>query len=288
MSNSNPAGTVWSDQEIDLAVASYFEMLRMEMQGKPYTKLHKNKEVQTHTGRSHKSVDFKYQNISAVLQHLAMDWIPGYKPKVNYQNALIAGVERYLIAHPDILMVQNTRITKPDLPSQGYLVPGPAPSKKPSEPKTLQRLARKFDPATRDARNRELGRLGEERILFSERARLIDAGKNDLARKVKWISEEEGDGAGYDILSFSESGDERLLEVKTTTGHQYTPFYLTENERQLSVERADEFRLVRLYNFTQVPKVFELEPPLENFVALQPTSYRASFEDNSQLPTTST
>lgn len=277
MSNSNPAGTVWSDQEIDLVVASYFEMLRMEMQGKPYTKLHRNNEVQTHTGRSHKSVDFKYQNISAVLQHLAMDWIPGYKPKVNYQNALIAGVERYLIAHPDILMVQNTQIAKPDLPSQGYLVPEPAPSKKPSEPKTLQRLARKFDPAKRDARNRELGRLGEDRILFSERARLIDAGKNDLARKVKWISEEEGDGAGYDILSFSESGDERLLEVKTTTGHQYTPFYLTENERQLSVERADEFRLMRLYNFAQAPKVFELKPPLENLVTLQPISYRASF-----------
>ena len=278
MSSSNPAGTVWSDQEIDLAVASYFEMLQMEMQGKPYTKLHKNKEVQARTGRSHKSVDFKYQNISAVLQHLAMDWIPGYKPKINFQNALIVGVERHLIAHPDILTTQNTQIAKPDLPTQGYLVPEPVPSKKPSEPKTLQRLARKFDPAARDARNRELGRLGEERILISERTRLTDTGRNDLARKVKWISEEEGDGAGYDILSFSESGDERLLEVKTTTGHQYTPFYLTENERQLSVERADEFRLVRLYNFTRSPKVFKLKPPLENFVTLRPISYRASFE----------
>lgn len=277
MSTNNPVGTVWSDQEIDLVVASYFEMLRMEMQGEPYTKLHKNKEVQAQTGRSHKSVDFKYQNVSAVLQYLAMDWIPGYKPKVNYQNALIAGVERYLTAHPDILTSQNTRIEKPDLPPQGYLVPEPAPSKRPSEPKTLQRLVRKFDPAARDARNRELGRLGEERILVSERTRLTNAGRNDLARKIKWISEEEGDGAGYDILSFSESGDERLLEVKTTTGHQYTPFYLTENERQLSIERADEFRLFRLYDFMQAPKVFSLKPPLENFVTLCPTIYRASF-----------
>ncbi len=230
-------------------------------------------------GRSHKAVDFKYQNISAVLQHLAMDWIPGYKPKVNYQNALITGVERYLLAHPDIFTKQSIQIPPPSQPEQqGYLMPEPAPSKKPSEPKTLQRLARKFDPAARDAHNRELGRLGEERILISERTRLTDAGRNDLSRKVKWISEEEGDGAGYDILSFSESGDERLLEVKTTTGHQYTPFYLTENERQLSVERADEFRLVRLYNFTRSPKVFKLKPPLENFVTLRPISYRASFE----------
>lgn len=276
MSN-NPPGSTWSEQEIDYAVASYFDMLRMEMQDKRYTKLHKNKEVQALTGRSHKSVDFKYQNISAVLQHLAMDWIPGYKPKVNYQNALIAGVERYLIAHPEILTTQNIQINTPDLSPQGYLVPEPAPPKKPSEPKPLQRLIRKFDPAERDARNRELGKLGEERIFLSEQARLADAGRKDLARKVRWISVEEGDGAGYDILSFSDSGDERLLEVKTTTGHQYTPFYLTENERQLSVERSDEFRLFRLYNFTKEPKVFELKPPLENFVTLHPIIYRASF-----------
>ena len=278
MSSSDLTGTPWSDREIDLTVASYFEMFRMELQGKPYTKLHKNKELQARIGRSHKAVDFKDQNISAVLQHLAMDWIPGYKPKVNYQNALIAGVERYLIAHPGIFTKQSTQMPKPNQPEQGYLIPEPAPSKKPSEPKILQRLVRKFDPAARDARNRELGKLGEERILISERARLIEAGRKDLARKVKWISEEEGDGAGYDILSFSDSGDDRLLEVKTTTGHRYTPFYLTENEHQLSVERADEFRLLRLYNFAREPKVFELKPPLENLVTLWPISYRASFE----------
>ena len=224
MSNRSPVGSTWSDEEIDQAVASYFEMLRMEIQGKPYTKLHKNKEVQARTGRSHKSVDFKYQNISAVLQHLAMEWIPGYKPKINYQKALIAGVERYLIAHIDILTAQNTQINKPDLPPQGYYVPESAPPQKPNNSKPLQRLVRKFDPAGRDARNRELGKLGEERIFLSEQARLAHAGRKDLARKVKWISKEEGDGAGYDILSFGESGDERLLEVKTTTGGAIYPF----------------------------------------------------------------
>ena len=277
ISNSGPTGTPWSDQEIDSTVALYFEMLRMEQLGESYVKLHKNEELQAHIGRSHKAIEFKHQNISAVLQHLAMDWIPGYKPKVNYQKALIAGVERYLIAHPGIFEKQIIQMTKPDPSKQGYLMPEPAPPKQSSEPKTLQRLVRKFDPAARDARNRELGKLGEERILVSERARLIDAGRKDLARKVKWISKEEGDGAGYDILSFSDSGDARLLEVKTTTGHQYTPFYLTENERQLSVERADEFRLLRLYNFTREPKVFELRPPLEDLVTLWPISYRASF-----------
>ena len=66
-------------------------------------------------------------------------------------------------------------------------------------------------------------------------------------------------------------------EVKTTSGHQLTPLYLTENERQLSTERPDAFRLVRLYNFLRSPKTFELAPPLEESVVLWPTNYQASF-----------
>jgi hypothetical protein len=138
-------------------------------------------------------------------------------------------------------------------------------------------LVRKFDPAARDARNRDLGRRGEERVVFSERARLSELGRDDLARKVRWVSEEDGDGAGFDILSFDGRGRERLLEVKTTTGHQTTPFFLTENERLLSIERPEAFRLVRLYDFVRTPKAFELVPPLEDSVMLRPVNYRAEF-----------
>jgi hypothetical protein len=106
---------------------------------------------------------------------------------------------------------------------------------------------------------------------------LNGAGRSDLAKKVKWVSEELGDGAGFDVLSFNLSGDERLLEVKTTSGHQRTPFYLTENERLLSAERPKEFRLVRLYDFLREPKAFELVPPLEESVMLRPMAYRAAF-----------
>jgi hypothetical protein len=78
----------------------------------------------------------------------------------------------------------------------------------------LIRLIRKFDPAARDAQNRALGKRGEERVFFSEQARLKTEARADLARKVRWVSEELGDGAGYDILSFDATGKERLIEVK--------------------------------------------------------------------------
>src|SRR5437763_1631203 len=73
-----------------------------------------------------------------------------------------------------------------------------------AEPPALRRLISKFDPAARDARNRTLGKRGEELALAFEQGRLRDAGRRDLARKVDWISESMGDGAGYDILSFTE------------------------------------------------------------------------------------
>ena len=76
--------------------------------------------------------------------------------------------------------------------------------------------ARKFDVAERDERNRALGRAGEERALAREKSVLAGAGRSDLASKVKWVSEKDGDGAGYDIASYAPDGQRRLIEVKTT------------------------------------------------------------------------
>ena len=278
INNVDPSGTDWSDREIDLIVADYFRMLRMELLREPYVKSRRNTALQEVTGRSRGAIEYKHQNISAVLQRLGRPWIPGYKPMANVQKSLIEGVERILDSQDDIFSLQDNQ--ESDIAEEAAVFFEPAPvlrAEDAAESIALERLVRKFDPAERDARNRVLGKQGEERILQSERARLRDAGRPDLARKVRWVSEEIGDGAGFDVLSFNLSSSARLLEVKTTSGHQLTPFYLTENERQLSAERPDEFRLVRLYDFLRSPRAFELTPPLEQSVVLRPTNYRASF-----------
>ena len=141
----------------------------------------------------------------------------------------------------------------------------------------LERLVRKFDPAERDFRNRELGKAGEEAVLRFERLRLEQEERPDLARKVRWIAQEDGDGAGYDIHSYDRRGSDRLIEVKTTTGGQRTPFFLTRNECALAEERVDAFKLVRLYSFRRQPRMFELEPPLADSVRLTPLTFQASF-----------
>lgn len=129
-------------------------------------------------------------------------------------------------------------------------------------------------------RNRALGKAGEERAFHHERGQLITAGRQDLANKVRWVSEEDGDGLGYDILSFEANGCERLIEVKTTNGWERTPFHISRNECQVAQERRDEWHLLRLWNFAREPKAFEIRPPLERHLSLTPTSYLASFQSS--------
>lgn len=278
MSDSARTGEDWSDQEIDLIVADYFAMLDMQLNGEPYVKARHNALLQEQTGRSKGSIEFKYQNISAVLEALERPWIPGYKPMRNFQRALLKGVEGFLDrrdAGTALLLPSKMAFAE-----QGILFVGEAPPKidRPEEKNLdLARLVRKFDPALRDERNRQLGKLGEERVFHSEKARLRAAGRDDLASKVRWVAQEDGDGAGFDVLSFTERGDERFLEVKTTVGSEQTPFYISKNEKSFSEERQDAFRIFRLYDFARAPKAFEITPPLESRLILEAANYKASF-----------
>ncbi len=131
--------------------------------------------------------------------------------------------------------------------------------------------------AARDERNRALGKAGEERVLKHERDALTAAGRDDLAHQIHWISCEDGDGAGYDIASFDADGLQRLIEVKTKSGWERTPFHISRNELAVADERREEWCLFRLWNFARLPKAFELRPPLEAHVSLTATSFQASF-----------
>ena len=119
---------------------------------------------------------------------------------------------------------------------------------------------------------------GEERVLAHERANLVAAGRTDLAERIRWVSHLDGDGAGYDILSFEKDGRNRLIEVKTTNGWERTPFHISRNELNVAEARRDDWHLVRLWNFAREPKAFVLRPPLEAHIELTATSFRAGLK----------
>lgn len=268
----------WADWEVDLIVVDYFGMLRAELAHKPFNKAAHNRALQQLIPRSRGAIEFKHSNISAVLERLGIPIVSGYKPRDHFQNALIDAIDRYLTEHGAPVFAEVTA-TPLRLAEPAALWIGPVPLRSRAvakETPRLRRLVKKFDPGVRDERNRRLGRQGEELTLLHERQRLISFGREDLALKLEWTSEERGDGAGYDIASFELDGRERLIEVKTTNGPARTPFYLSENERTFSEERPDAFRLIRLYNFIAAPAAFELAPPLSDWLKLRPINYRAT------------
>jgi hypothetical protein len=276
LANEDVAGTPWTDDELDAIVADYFAMLEADLAGRPFVKAHHNAALRERIQRSRGSVEFKHQNISAVLMKLGADWLPGYKPAVNYQNALFDAVDRYVSTH-GALLEQPPPAYRTDIPDANVFVAAPSLKFDTEKTPRLNQLIRKFDPVERDRRNRALGRAGEEFVIEVEKMRLEKEGARHLARNVRWIAEEEGDGAGYDILSFESSGRRRLLEVKTTNGVATTPFFLSRNEHDTAAARADEWRLYRVHRFAREPRIFRIAPPLTDSLILRTESWRASF-----------
>ena len=275
---SERAGTPWTGFEIEAIVADYGDMLRAELAGERVVKAERNRALQRIIGRSRGSIEYKHQNISAILMLFGLPYIRGYKPASNYQRALFEAVETQLVKGR---LLRRCAIEPPaiDAPPAG-LAFGQPPARRdrpPPDDPVIGRMLRKHDPAERDQRARALGEAGERFLYEAEQNRLSALGRDDLAQRVRWVAKEDGDGAGYDILSFSKDGNERWLEVKTTNGPQTTPFWLTENERRVSEERQDVFRIARLYDFSRVPAAYRIRPPLDHHVWLTPASYRAGF-----------
>jgi hypothetical protein len=277
MADENKIGTHWQDDELDAIVADYFDMLAADIAGRPYVKAKHSAALMAQIGRTHRSVEFKHQNISAVLDELGMPWIPGYKPKRNYQNAIFDAIDRYLTAHPAVLEPVPPPPPKEEIPPEIFVLPPVLGPDKAAVPERLRRLVRKFDPVKRDYLNRLLGKAGESFVIDLERRQLAQADRPDLARKVRWIAAEDGDGAGYDVLSFYRSGKERLIEVKTTNGSARTPFFISRNECALAQERPSDWCIYRVHLFATEPHIFTITPPLESSVHLSTETWRASF-----------
>jgi hypothetical protein len=269
----------WTETEIDAVVADYFAMLAEELADRPFVKLARYRDLAANIPRNVKSIERKHQNISAIMIGFGQPWVTGLKPAKHYQNALADGVLRWLDKQPDWLAPKTQAERENSVREAPSLWIGPAPTQRNEppfvDPKVMALIGKKFDVAERDARNRRLGKAGEELVLHHELQALAHAGRIDLADKVRWTAVQDGDGYGFDILSFETDGRERLIEVKTTNGWDRTPFHISRNEIEVAEARRDEWRLVRVWNFARQPKAFELRPPLTAHVELTPTSFLA-------------
>ncbi len=78
-------GSTWSEEELKAAVLAYIEMVEYERKGINYNKSEINSELRKTKlkSRSKSSVEFRMQNISAVMENLCLPRIKGYLPAKN-------------------------------------------------------------------------------------------------------------------------------------------------------------------------------------------------------------
>lgn len=276
-------GQNWSREEVEACVADYLRMLTMELNGQRYSKTeHARALLERLDGRSRPSVEFKHCNISAVMVALGYPYIDGYKPRGNFQALLLDVVESHLQANMPLQEAVQAAVLRPAVTAtpgdtESIWVPPPQPRRVAEEPAAY---APRFSPARRDylaqeSRNRSLGRAGELFVAELETRRLHASGKKQLADRVEHVAATQGDGMGYDVLSFDGDGRERLIEVKTTAFGELTPFYVSRNELARSEADADHFHLYRLFDFRDRPRLFDLPGSISTRCQLEPVSYLA-------------
>jgi len=277
ITSSPQAGEDWTDHELDALVRSYFEMLRLQIDDQPYSKKEKREKLLKVLARSSGSIEFKHQNVSAVLDALGKTWITGYKPRAHAQDALKIKVENLLQDEPDFdEQITKTEFDLSALPKLAdILVPRPESKGMPNKGSpSRSSTGAGYNAAERAAQNKRLGTSGEEFIMALEQGHLNDAGRSDLAAKVEWVADTRNDREGYDILSFDEEGNERWIEVKTTNQHIGTPFFITRHELEVSNENPEQYWIYRLFDFPDSPKLYRLQPPFEDTMTLEPISWR--------------
>jgi hypothetical protein len=272
----------WSHEEVLAAVADYMSMLTEELRGREYKKSQHRRLLATQLrNRSDGSIERKHQNISAILISVGHPWISGYKPLGNYQRILSdvvlewigsdkeleASAERAATAPATAPQVRNILERLEEPPEQEEFKYRPFKERVPGQRVTLKNY---FEI---ESRNRSLGQRGENLIVNFERSRLRVAGKQSLAERVEHISVTQGDGAGFDILSFEDNGTDRFIEVKTTSWGKQTPFLVSRNEVAVSRYRSERYYLFRVFNFRDDPRFYFIKGSIEERCVLDPTEF---------------
>ena len=178
----------WSDLEVKLIISDYFSMLIDELANRTVNKaLHRRNLISLLNNRSEGSIEFKHQNISAVLINLGQPYIKGYLPRYNYQKILEEQVFDYLTINfrvEDYFKSFSEKEVKPpqvDFKKDNFVVNPPliVSVEEPIIKINLGPL--KINYLEREQNNQKLGIRGEELVLEYEKWRLNTTGFSNLA-----------------------------------------------------------------------------------------------------------
>ncbi len=286
MAESESERRDWTRIEVEATVSAYVEMLLRELQGEPYNKTQNRRTLlRLLNNRTEGAIERKHQNISAILIEIGLPYIAGYKPLRNFQELLRNVVKDRVALTPALIPSVQTAIERMPLSVPivddilRFIVDPPMSRERSASPQVREMPHTPYVFRTnylmREAQNSHLGRAGEEFVLNFERARLIADGQERLAARIEHVAVTKGDWEGFDVLSFSANGRERLIEVKTTGFPAYTPFFVTQNELETSKAKMDQYHVYRVFNFRRNPQLFILPGAIDQSCDLEPTQFVA-------------
>ncbi|OUM41088.1 DUF3883 domain-containing protein [Arthrobacter sedimenti] len=272
-------GSDWTDAEVGAIVSSYLGMLRLELAGEPFNKAEENRKLQESIGRTKGSIEFKHQNISAVIIEAKGIPIDGYKPMRNVQDRLRTAVLDAFQGDAELRQLMLRSVEDTVLPINGpadLLFQADAPVLELTNTHGRHPRAGRFvDFQQVEAQRRDLGLAGELAVVAHEQRTLRNLGKAKLADRVEHMSLTRGDGLGYDVQSFEPSGKEKFIEVKTTRSIKQLPFLVSRNEVEFSTEVPDRFHLYRVFQFGKPQMGFySLAGSLRSTATLDPVVYQ--------------
>ena len=277
-------------------------MLCLELCGQSFNKTaHREALLLKLNQRTKGAVEFKHQNISAALLQLGLPYIRGYKPMSNFQGVLLDVISSQLARSNELTTVLQADISAPVVEPEVFDIlkshrlpkdhraPQTKQIRKVELPPMASEIRAEYkatekrgnrDYLAEEAANRMLGLSGEKFILRYEKARLTAANCEKLAEKIEHTSIDQGDGAGFDILSYETNGAERLIEVKTTKYGEYTPFFVSKNEVAVSRKEPDRYHVYRLFEFRTNPSFFVIPGAIETSCDLVAITFLAKFRES--------
>src|SRR5438046_9071365 len=97
------AGVEWNQKEMRIAVQAYLELLEADLNGIAIVKRKFVEQLRTRLpARSRGSIEYRFGNISSVLQEMGLRWAKGYVPHSHIRAELESVVDEELAARPDL------------------------------------------------------------------------------------------------------------------------------------------------------------------------------------------
>lgn len=121
----------------------------------------------------------------------------------------------------------------------------------------------------------QIGSTGENWVVEYEKNDLSKNGHNELATRVERISK-ANISAGYDVLSYEISGNEKFIEVKTTALSRFE-FFLSSNELEVAKDLKNRYWIYFLSEIYGAPRLVKIHDPATEVgraLSLTPINFR--------------